>query len=53
MYWSAGYRSLLDGVRVVCGCGCIVLSSPVWLHEHGVDLFEFDGACLVADGFEE
>lgn len=25
----------------------------VGLHEHGVDLFEFDGACLVADGFKE
>ncbi len=26
---------------------------PVWLHEHGVDLFEPDGLGLVAHGFDE
>ena len=48
-----GYRSFLDGMGIVLRCGCVVLSSPVRLHEHGVDLGEFDGAGLVADGFEE
>lgn len=27
--------------------------APVGLNENAVDLFDIDGACLVADGFEE
>ena len=35
------------------GHGAVILASPVRLHEYGVDLAEFDGAGLVADGFEQ
>ena len=33
-------------------CGVVVLASPVRLHQYGVNLFEFDGATLIAHSFE-